>query len=314
MTDPTTPIYGLGAIPSLADPNDWPIDLLYASLPGAPIDAGATTSFIVPGKLPPVIDQGSTPQCVAFSQSTLKAYEDLKDQGPFNFDEGLFFRRIGGNASGAVTRTGLNQLLKVGYPVVGTDDAAHHRIAAYYSVPVTEAAIKNALVNFGIVTVVLPWYEEWFRPVNGILPPPRILAGYHEIDVIGWDSRGARLRQSWGTDYGLAGDVFMSWAVLVAKVEEAWKTVDQIVAPSPTATYHVHISARAVVQIATLRGSCISGWARRGWGVKASSAPCRSPEVRKGCASGQATVAYVTAGVFAGQRIRVAAGVTVVRS
>ena len=311
MTD--EPIYGLGGLPSPIDPNDWPIDLLYASLTGEPIDASATASFIVPGKLPPVLDQGSTPQCVAFSQSALKAYEDLKDQGPFNFDEGLFFRRIGGNANGAYVRSGLTQMLHVGYPVVGTDQSGLHRIAAYYAVPLTEADIQKAIVNFGIVSILVYWQEEWFHPVNGVLPAGRHYAGNHEIDIIGWDARGAHLRNSWGTHYGIGGDVWLSWPQLTAHAIEAWKTIDQIVKPPPTAKYRVTIGARAIVQIATLKGSCISGWVRRGWGAKASWAPCRAPEVRRGCSSGQATVVYVTAGVFAGQRIRVTTGVTVTK-
>lgn len=313
MTDPAYP-YGLGAIPDPASPNDWPIDLLYASLPGDPIDASATSSYLIPGHLPPVLDQGTTPECVAYSQGWLKRYEDTKDQGDFNSDEPAFFRAIGGNAAGAVTRTGLARMQKVGYPVVGNAAAADkHRIAGYYAVPVTEAAIKSALVNFGVLTLVTPWYEEWFRPVNGVLPAPHVLAGYHELDPIGWDSRGLELQQSWGVDYAIGGRVFMPWPMVVAHGQAVWKTVDQIITPPPTAAYHLHIAARATVQIADFNGSCITGYRKRAWGSKASSAPCRPAKVEPGCSSGHAPIAYVTAGVFKGQWIRVAAGVTVTK-
>jgi len=306
--------YGLGGIASPPDPNDWPIDALYAMAGLTPLDpATIAASYVVPGKLPPVIDQGTTPECVAYSQSTMKAYEDLKDQGAFNFDEPLFFREIGGNADGAYVRAGLSRMLKYGYPVVGNSSPADlHRIAAYYSVPVSQAAIQSAVQSFGIVTVLLNWQEEWFHPgVNGVLPPGKNYAGGHEIDVIGWDARGAQLQNTWGTAYGEGGRVWLSWPQLVAHEIEGWKTVDQIVKPPVAATYEMVIAANATAQIATLKGACISGWTPRKWGPKTSHAPCRAPQVLKGCSSGQATVVYVTAGVFAGQRLRIASGVTV---
>lgn len=314
MTDPADPVnpYGLGALTSPDDPNDWQIDTLYAMAGLDPLDEASVSAwFVVPGKLPPVLNQGSLPQCVAYSQSGMKAYEDLKDQGPFNFDEGLFFRRIGGNANGAYVRTGMAQMLHAGYPVAGTDQASLHRIAAYYAVAKSQAAIQSAVQTFGIVSVLLNWQEEWFHPVNGVLPAGRRYAGGHDLNVIGWDSRGARLRNSWGTAYGIGGDVYLSWPQLLAHLIEAWKTIDQIVKPPPAANYHASIAAHATVQIASLKGSCISGWTRRTWGSKPSGAPCRAPQVLKGCVSGQATVVYVTAGEFAGKRIRIGSGVSV---
>lgn len=322
MTEPVDPAvpanpppYSLGAIKSPPDVRDWPIDLLYASLPGAPVDASAISSYIIPGKLPPVLDQGTTPECVAYSQSTLKAYEDLKDQGSFNFDENLFFSRIGGTANGAVTRVGLQQILRVGYPLVGNASAASsHKIAAYYSVPVNEDAVKAAVLNFGLVTIVLPWYNSWFRPVNGVLPAPDWHVGDHEIDVIGWDSRGAHLRQSWGTYFGIDGDCWMPWAYF-GRVYEAWKAVDQVMVPPVSTGYRIHLEPHATVMAATLKASgttsCIASWATSTWGPVASGANSNAPEVRRGCISGQATIVYVLDGHYAKSRLRIGNGVSV---
>lgn len=316
MTGPTAPVYGLGGLTSPDDPNDWQIDTLYAMAGLEPVAAAAIpASYRVPGTLPPILNQGSLPQCVAYAESSAKAYEDLKDQGPFNFDEGLFFREIGGNANGAYVRTGLSRMLNYGYPVVGSGQPGLHKIAAYYAVPKTQAAIQSAVMRFGIVPVLLNWQEEWFHPgAGGVLPAGRNYAGGHLICVEGWDPRGAELQNSWGTAYGEGGRVFLSWPQLIAHLIEAWKTVDQIVKPPSSAKYHLAIAANANLQIATLKGSCISKWTKRPWGPEASSAPCRPPEVRKGCSSGQATVVYVTKGVFEGQRIRITAGVTAAKS
>ena len=86
---------------------------------------------------PPILNQGQTPMCVAYSTSSMKSYQDRDDQAPakfWNFDEAAFFKVIGGGPNGAVLRTALDRLLKVGYPVVGgASPTAAHKIAAYYA-------------------------------------------------------------------------------------------------------------------------------------------------------------------------------------
>lgn len=311
------PGFGLGAIPSPYDPNDWPIDLLYATLPGDPIDASTTASYRVPGPFPAILNQHTTPECVAFSQAWGKEYEDLKDQGAFNPDEALFFNRIGGTATGAITRNGLKQLQKVGYPVVGDSGAAGvHKIAAYYAVPVTEAAITAAIRNFGVVNVTLPWYNSWFHPFgNGQLPPPDRLAGYHDIEADGWDSRGLEFVQSWGTQYGDSGRAWMPWPY-IGHLIEVWKTVDQrqVVAPPSGAHYQMSVAAHAVVQIAEMKGACIGGWTPYKWGPAPSGAPCEAAIKRPGCSSGSAMITLVTAGLFSGKYVRIGAGVSIYKT
>jgi lysozyme len=84
---------------------------------------------------------------------------------------------------------------------------------------------------------------------------------------------------------------------------------------SAPVTHALNIAASATVQIATVSASgCIAGWTQRKWGPRASSAPCRAPVVKKGCAHGEAPVAYVTRGAFAGRWVRVGDGVTVKES
>ncbi len=46
-----------------------------------------------------------------------------------------------------------------GYPVVGSGDASHHRIAAYYAVPRDVATIKAAIHDFGPIVLSTPWYR-----------------------------------------------------------------------------------------------------------------------------------------------------------
>jgi hypothetical protein len=218
--------HGLGWIESPPDPRDYQVDALYAAS-GIEAPLALPASYVVPQPWSPVLDQGNSPMCVAFSQSMLKAYEDLRDQGPFDFDEPTFFRRIGGGPNGAVIRNALAVLLADGYPVVGVDRAGAHKIAAYYAVPVTRADLCAAILAFGPVELGTPWFNSWFRPVAGVLPAPDTVVGGHAIVAIGWDARGLRLRNSWGTDWGLSGDAYLPWSQL-DHLREAWKAVDVI--------------------------------------------------------------------------------------
>ena len=230
MTDEPLP-YGLGAIPDEPDPRDYPLDALYAAEDIEPTEPDALpATYAVPG-MPVVLDQGSSPMCVAYSSSTLKSWQDRRDQERwFNFDEPAFFKQIGGTSDGARVRDAMDSMLAKGYP----PDPARHKIAAYYTVPVTSSAsIKAAIHDLGPVIISTPWYRSWFHPTReGILPTPDVKVGGHAIVAYGWDARGLRLRNSWGVDWGINGDCWMP-DVDLARVVGAWKAVDQVVHPIP---------------------------------------------------------------------------------
>ena len=310
--------YGLGALWSPPDERDWPVAALYLAAGIDRADALPAT-YTIPAPFPPVLNQGSTPMCVAYASATVKGYEDLRDQGPgqFNFDKPLFFSQIGGTATGATARNGLQRLKDFGYPLVGNAAAAaQHKIAAYYAVPVTQMDIQQAILAFGPVLVSTYWYNAWFHPVNGVLPAPGTIVGGHLINAIGWDSVGLRLRNSWGTSWSQGGDVTLPWAYL-SRVKEVWKAVDVIELPPPPKpkVYTLRIAPGVVVQSPNLGANgCIASWTTKVWGSRASTAPCLAPVVKRGCVRGSATVAYVTAGAFKGRFVRVIAGVTVTSS
>jgi hypothetical protein len=309
MTEPAAD-RGLGAIDSPPDERDWSIDTLYATAGLEPV-AIAPPSYMVPPPYPPVLNQHATPMCVAYSSALLKGYEDLRDTGAVVFDEPAFFTAIGGGPNGAIIRNALAELLGTGYPVTSTGQPGRHKIAAYYRVPVDKAAIQSALMTFGPVLIGTPWFNSWFRPVSGILPSPDVQVGGHAIVAVGWDTRGLRLRNSWGTGYALAGDVFLPWSLL-DRVREAWKAVDQVIVPPPTVHYRIRIAPHALVKKARMAGGCIAGWDDERWGGTASGAACKAPVIKKGCFHGQATVALVTAGKFKNKFIHIGRGVTLV--
>ena len=229
MIDEPLP-YGLGALEDEPDPRDYPLDALYAAEDIEPTEPDALpASYAAPG-MPPVLDQGSSPMCVAFSSSAMKSWMDKRDQAHwFDFNEPAFFRQIGGTSAGARVRDAMDRLLAAGYP----PDPTHHKIAAYFAVPVTASAIKAAILDLGPVIISTPWYRSWFTPTrDGILRTPDVKVGGHAIVAYGWDNRGIRLRNSWGTDWGIGGDCWMP-TVDLARVVGVWKAVDQVVHPIP---------------------------------------------------------------------------------
>jgi hypothetical protein len=310
VTDDPLP-YGLGWLPSPPDERDWGVDALYAAT-GTEPPLELPTAYHVPAPLYPVVDQGSSPMCVAYSAAGEQGWYDLRDSGLALFDEALFFRQIGGTASGAVIRDALDARLSRGYPVAGHPElATQHRIAAYYAVPVRQADLGAAILAFGPLVFGTPWASSWFHPrPDGTLPPFDRSVGGHAILAVGWDAAGLRLRNSWGADWGQGGEATLPWGEL-GRVGEAWKAVDRIEPRPTTASWRIRVAHGAtVVHYALDAQGRLTDTRRYAWTGHDSGAPCGQPVVKRGASSGQATVALVTAGVFKGRWVRIGAGVT----
>lgn len=242
--------YGTGLTPSPPDPRDFQL-ADHAELTGVDLSVVLPGTGLASG-MPSVLNQGTTPQCVAFSSSAMKAWQDKRDQGQyFNFDEGYFFRLIGGTVYGAALRNAMDRLVGYGYPVVSVGQASLHKIHSYYVLDRTAAAIKAAINAYGPVILGLHWYNSWFYPyASGVVRSPDYYVANHAIVAYGWDdSKGLRLRNSWGVNYGLGGDVFLPYGYLGACFE-AWKSIDQVEAKvtpivKTVATYDPH--RRAII-------------------------------------------------------------------
>lgn len=172
--------------------------------------------FTIP-RVPPVTDQGSSPRCVAHSNAYDQNQHDRAELGRFfNFDQAKFFNQIGGGPNGAYLSAGLNRRRDFGYPEQdATPSPGRHRILTYASIEKSAAAVKNALFTrrHGVL-FILPWYHSWFHTLSGgKLPAPDYQVGHHAIWGRGFNNaKGIRLRNSWGTDYGMDGDCFLPYA------------------------------------------------------------------------------------------------------
>jgi C1A family cysteine protease len=214
-----------------------------AGVSGEPL-AGTTSypsTFFI-GNVPPVTDQGTTPRCVAHSNGYDTNQQDRPELGRFNnLDEALFFQQIGGTSNGAYMTAGLNRRRDYGYPEAinvpasggypaqdGNRDTGTHRIAGYTQIALTVSAIKAALKLGHGVLVIGDWYHSWFHPfASGKLPAPDYKVGGHARWYRGWnDSYGFRMRNSWGTDWGIAGDCYEPYAYL-SRLYAAYRTTDK---------------------------------------------------------------------------------------
>jgi len=219
--------YGLGWIESPEDPRDFPIADAFDAF-GVDAADPLPAAFRAPAPRPPILNQGDSPMCVAFSAEAEQRWFDLRDSGPVDLDAPLFFKRIGGTKDGAVIRNALAERLKTGYPPVGDPGAAGaHRITAYYAVPIEREAMCAAIKAFGPIVVGTSWYRSWFAPTAaGDLPSPDVRVGGHAFEGDGWDPEGLWGVQTWGIGWGVQGRFRIPWSQL-HYLREAWKAVDQ---------------------------------------------------------------------------------------
>lgn len=219
--------HGLGAIPSPPDPRD-----LVASATDLERLAGAVPlpAHYLVDPLPPVRDQGLTPQCVAYSSAYEKAKEDRDDFGRWiDFNESRFFYEIGGGPNGAVARNALNHMLNVGYPENdSTPSESKHRIASYLRIDLNRSAIKRAIHASGGALVVIRWFDSWTHLYgNNVTPPPAGSSNGHEFYLPGWDAyEHAVGLNSWGSGWGDNGKFLIPFSYIEQYAYEVWTAAD----------------------------------------------------------------------------------------
>lgn len=223
------PEFGTGALPSPEDPDD--IWLPEAAAAGA-AGAGSSLSRFILGNRPGILNQGLTSQCVAYATENEQLWQDRVDTGKwYNFDEPLFFHRIGGiEGVGAFARAALDELVGRGYPEAGdTERAWLHKARLYTRVAPSVQAVKDAIVACGGVTAVGPWYSNWTNgiPPSGVLPAPSGGSSGHMVWYPGWDENGIIGQNSWGTLWADGGLFRMSWWVFINRMSEIWTTLDE---------------------------------------------------------------------------------------
>ena len=164
-------------------------------------------------------------------------------EGVVDFDEGWLYTRCkaidGIPGDGTDGRSAMRVLKGSGMKALNRPEPPEHfKVAAYYAVPLDLTSMKTALVQYGPLVVGGRWWDSWFRPVKGILPPPGgRVAGGHAVLIFGWDddvaSGSLLVRNSWGVYTGsVNGNFYAPYGRYLPSLWEAWKATDVITRPT----------------------------------------------------------------------------------
>lgn len=205
--------YGLGRLPA-ADPRD----ARHALRTVTPLRATVSTRYWRTG---PVMDQGSTPQCVAYSWAQFIASAPIMTRLPWpNYQLSLYQRAQqldewpGENYEGTSVRAGVKALQEEG------------RISEYLWT--TDAdVLRRYVLSRGCAVIGIDWPESFFYPVRHrdgqyLDNPQTENAGGHAIAVVGYSEKrkAFRLLQSWGLEYGERGRVWMHIDVMKDRLSQ----------------------------------------------------------------------------------------------
>ena len=193
----------------------------------------------------PVYNQGSSPQCVAFSAALASTIDQRRDhRRTLIYDAPELYARckerdgIPG-IDGTYPRVSLQIKKDRGMRVMQSPILAEvghlDQIGAYVSLATIDEVIA-AISLFGSVILGSTWYASWFdipNPVTKVFPPPQGDAGGHAYTAVGWNRNTRRLlvQNSWGPYWGYViggtdGRAWLPFEYIDFNDFEAWRSVD----------------------------------------------------------------------------------------
>lgn len=191
--------------------------------------------------LQPVRDQGTQGSCVAMSASCMKEWQEKKDT---KFDgylspQFIYNLREDVNSPGMYPRDLMRILTKHGvcpeddYPYGSTETitdsvfkkASNFRIKGYAQVEDIET-LKTALATNGVCIIAVPVYNYGSRIWSKDRGDTDLLGG-HAMAVVGYNSEGFLIRNSWGFYWESDGYTIFPYEDWDWGVWEAWTTIDE---------------------------------------------------------------------------------------
>ena len=232
---------GLGALFSKKDVRDYKIDCA-----SAPAEFPAEFEL----KMPNVKNQGNIGSCVAHSiATTIEYFNDLRQ----NNNESMSVGYIYGNRTntthtgpGMYTREAIAATCKYGdisevlFPyneeppeiIEKFDETSErlfelgqpNRFTSYYRL-YTENEIKTSLMKNGPVIFAMQWYGD-IKVINGVVTTSQKSdGGGHCMIIYGWNEKGWKIQNSWGTRWGNKGRAILPYGI---KIREAWGIIDTL--------------------------------------------------------------------------------------
>ena len=231
--------HGTGALPSPPDPRDYPIALALETAPAAAIPSKFAISPI-----PPNLNQGSSPMCVAYAVAAQRMTQQYVEHHVWrDFDEPRLYAEckvrdgLPPGTPGTYLRTGLAVAKAIGVRTMGHVDEADNRIVGYYRVPIDIDAIRETLVRRGPIVLAMNFPGSWFATSKDGNPPAPAGADYgHAVMGTAYDdahvnprgTRGALLiRNSWSRRWGSLGNLWAPYHYVPHLVYEIWWAQDR---------------------------------------------------------------------------------------
>ena len=176
------------------------------------------SKFTLTPIMPPILDQGETPRCVAFSLVTCLDFnknlsENDNNGEQYNINE-LYKMRSDPHLDGMDIKDGLHILKHTGLKSI--DNHRIYKIRSYAKVN-SCVHLKSALLLNGPCPVALPVrsYDSKFWRGKDIL-------GYHCVVITGFDENGFEIRNSWGKSWGKNGYTYISFDDFNDNIIEIW--------------------------------------------------------------------------------------------
>ena len=203
--------YGTGCQKSKIDGTEKIFDTLI-ELPKA---------FTLTPIMPPILNQGATSKCVAYSLVACMDYvknikENDNNGDQFNIDE-IYGSRQNKHEDGMTIKDGLRILLHNGLNAKNYN--GNIKIRAYAKVN-SSSHLKSALMLNGPCPIAMP-----VRSYNSKFWEGKEVLGYHCVVVTGFNDKGFEIRNSWGKSWGKNGYTHISYNDFEKNIIEIWTLI-----------------------------------------------------------------------------------------
>lgn len=120
-----------------------------------------------------------------------------------------------------------------GYTVAAAKDARNNTIGAYYRLGGRISDYHAALTEVGAIFCSARVHTGWDEVVHdkADIPYSEQSIGLHAFAIVGYDSEGFWIQNSWGEDWGRGGTARWSYRDWLTNVQDAW--VFRIALPTP---------------------------------------------------------------------------------